>query len=124
MQNCFGLLDTDVMPIFIIIALNIVLTLFFSINCSTVICSPTICVLSREKPLVKTIALGSIFTILFSDLRNQKPKNTLLQFIYLYFFCTSIYLLYLSLSDLILAINRDGIDNPFFALGASICLLV
>ena len=39
-------------------------------------------------------------------------------------FCTFTYLLYLSLSDLILASNREGIDNPFIALGASICLFV
>ena len=42
MQNRFGLLDTDVMPICIIIALDIVITLRFSINCSTVICSPIV----------------------------------------------------------------------------------
>ena len=42
MQNRSGLLDTDVMPIFMIIALNIVITLCFSINCSVVICLPTI----------------------------------------------------------------------------------
>ena len=42
MQNHFGLLDTDVMPIFMIIALDIGITLRFSINFSTVICSPTI----------------------------------------------------------------------------------
>src|SRR3989337_1884012 len=42
MQNRFGLLDTDMMPIFMIIALDIVITLRFSINCSTVICSPTV----------------------------------------------------------------------------------
>ena len=42
MQNRFGLLDTDVMPIFMIIALDIVITLRFSINCSAVICSPTV----------------------------------------------------------------------------------
>ena len=42
MQNHFGLLDTDVMPIFMIIALDIVITLRFSINCSAVICSLTI----------------------------------------------------------------------------------
>src|SRR3989337_4347537 len=42
MQNHFGLLDTDMMPIFMIIALDIVITLRFSINCSAVICSPTI----------------------------------------------------------------------------------
>ena len=42
MQAGVGLLDTDVMPIFMIIALDIVITLRFSINCSAVICSPTV----------------------------------------------------------------------------------
>ena len=42
MQNRFGLLDMDVMPIFMIIALDILITMRFSINCSVVICSPTI----------------------------------------------------------------------------------
>ena len=42
MQNYFGLLDTDVMPMFMIIALDIVITMCFSINCSAVICSPTV----------------------------------------------------------------------------------
>ena len=42
MHNRFGLLDTDVMPIFRIIALDIVITLRFFINCSAVICSPTV----------------------------------------------------------------------------------
>ena len=63
-----GLIVTDVMPIFMIFALDIVITLRFSINCSTVICLPTICVLSREEPQVKTMAPGSIFIILFSHL--------------------------------------------------------
>src|SRR3990170_3190850 len=42
MQAGVGLLDMDVIPICIIIALDIVITLRFSINCSTVICSPTV----------------------------------------------------------------------------------
>ena len=42
MQAGVGLLDTDVMPMLMIIALDIVTTLRFSINCSTVIFSPTI----------------------------------------------------------------------------------
>ena len=42
MQNRFDLLDTDVMPIFMIITLDIFITMHFSINCSAVICSPTI----------------------------------------------------------------------------------
>ena len=42
MQNRFGLLETEVMPMFMIISLDIVITMRFSISCSTVICSPTI----------------------------------------------------------------------------------
>ena len=42
MHNRFGLLDTDVMPIFMIIALDIIITMHYSINCSAVICSPTV----------------------------------------------------------------------------------
>ena len=42
MQNRFDLLDTDMMPIFMIIALDILITMRFSINCSAVICSPTV----------------------------------------------------------------------------------
>ena len=42
MQNHFDLLDTDVMPIFMIVALDIFITMRFSINCSAVICSPTV----------------------------------------------------------------------------------
>ena len=38
----FGQLDTDVMPIFMTIALDIVIILHFSINCSVVICSPIV----------------------------------------------------------------------------------
>ena len=37
-----GLLVSDVMPICMIIALDIVMTLCGSINCSIVICSPTV----------------------------------------------------------------------------------
>ena len=48
MQNRFGLLDTDMMPMFMIIALDIIITMHFSINCSTVICSPTVIFILRE----------------------------------------------------------------------------
>src|SRR6266496_2688780 len=99
MQAGVGLLVTDVMPIFMIIALDIVITLRFSINCSTVICLPAVSFLSREKPLVNPMAPGSIFHHIFSDLQNQKPRNTLLQFICVYFPLCFSNILYLSLSD-------------------------
>ena len=85
MQNRFGLLDMDVMPICIIIALDIVITLHFSISCSTVICSPTVCFLSREKPLVKPMAPGSIFHHIFQIYKTKKTQKYLADFIYFYF---------------------------------------
>src|SRR3989337_3240573 len=75
---------------------------------------------SREKSLVKPMAPGSIFHHIFSDLYTKNTKNTLLQFIYFYFVFRFGNLIYLSLSDLTIAIDREGIDNPFIALGASV----
>ena len=44
----------------------------------------------------------------------------MLQFICIYFILCFSNLLYLSLSDLTFASDREGIDNPFIALGASV----
>ena len=106
----------------------------------TVICSPTICYLSREKPLVKPTAPGSLshifafaiyfYLLLFSDLLNQKYKNTLLQFILIYFisFSHKIYLSNLSYFYLVLlpisgAVTRKGLTTPLTHRVASICYL-
>ena len=51
---------------------------------------------------------------------NQNSRNTSLSFIYFYFVLRFSNLLYLSLSDFMLASDREGIDNPFIALGASV----
>ena len=114
MPNHFDLLDTYMMPIFIIIALDIVITLRFYINCSTVIGSPTvILMLSWEKPLVKPMAPGSIFyhisfqSILFCNL-----------YFPIYIIKIPKIFILLSLSDLTFASGREGIDNPFIALVA------
>ena len=124
MQNHFGLLDMDVMPIFMIIALDIVIIIHFSINCSIVICLPIVCVLSREKPLVKTMAPGLSFTYYFQIYKTKNLKISSCNLFTFTSFCTFTYLLYLSLSDLTLASNREGIGNPFIVLGASISLFV
>ena len=42
MQAGVSILDTDVMPMFMIIALDVIIIMRFSINFSEVICSPTI----------------------------------------------------------------------------------
>ena len=119
MQNRFGLLDTDVMPIFMIIALDIFITMRFSINCSAVICSPTVIhAILREAtsetygPRVSFLLycisfyLHRIsFTILQSLLSNLYNKNT-----------KNIYFIISIRSHFCEC--REGIDNPFIALVA------
>ena len=94
--------------------LDILITMLNSINCSTVICSPTvILMLSWEKPLVKPMAPGSIF--------HHINLPTLSYFHCRLFYFASLFTLYhkntkniiLSyLSDLTLVSDRVGIDNP------------
>ena len=86
----------------------------FSINCSTVICSPTvILMLSWEKPLVKPMAPGSI-------LHHTSFQSILFCNLYFSIYTTKIPKIFilLSLSDLTFASGREGIDNPFIALVA------
>ena len=113
------------------------MSIWSSINCPTVICSATVCYFSREKPLVKPTALGLFliylplrFTFplhLFLDLLNQKYKNTLLQFILIYFIwrsiyqCTTILFTYVCLSWG--AATRKVLTTPFTCRVASICYL-
>ena len=91
--------------------LDILITMLNSVNCSIVICSPTVEYLySWEKPLVKPMAPGSILIIsiyitLFTCFVFSLPL--LLLCIYL-----SKIPKILSLSDLTLVSNREGIDNP------------
>ena len=95
MQNGFGLLDTDVMPIFMIIALDIVITLHFSINCSTVICSPTVLFAILREASSETYGPRVYFpsykfliyyfaTFYFPIYKPKMPKIFTLSFIYLY----------------------------------------
>ena len=91
--------------------LDILITMLNSVNCSTVICSPTVEYLcSWEKPLVKPMPPGSILIIsiyitLFTCFVFTLPL--LLLCIYLSKVPTI-----LSLSDLTLVSDREGIDNP------------
>ena len=109
MQNRFGLLDTHMMPMFMIIALDIVITMHSSINCSAVICSPTVIfAILREAtsetygPQVSFPLLNLFYIILvsrqlanlcrrsfkfqslLSHLNPKIPKIFTLPFIYLY----------------------------------------
>ena len=128
MQNHFGLLDTGVMPIFMIIALDIIITSRFSINCSAVICSPTVIFsILREassetygpqvyfpsyKFLIYNFSfLFTFFAIFYFPFHEPKIPKILL-------YCLSI-----SIRSHF-GNNREGIDNPFITLGASWCLFV
>ena len=74
--------------------LDNLITMSFSINCSTVICSPTvILMLSWEKPLVKPMAPGSIsYHICF-----QSTFTCIFYFLHLYYKIPKIYLSYLTI---------------------------
>ena len=77
-----------------IIALHIVIIIWSSINCQTVICSPTVRYFSREKPLVKPTASGSSFSFiclwdlfLFAFISSSINPKTQKYLAALYFIC-------------------------------------
>ena len=96
MQNRFGLLNMDVMPMFMIIALDIVITLRFSINCLAVICSPTVLFTILREACSETYGSESIFD-------HISFRSTILQ----YFTSPFIYLYQISL----LQGNCEGTDD-------------
>ena len=125
MQNRFGLLDTDVMPIFMIIALDIVITLRFSIKCLVVICSPTVLfTILREAssetygPRVYFPSYMFLFSILLNLVYILLVSYLLFHNLYFPIYTSKIPKIFtlLSLSNLTF---EEGINNPFIALGAS-----
>ena len=110
------------MPIFMIIALDIIITTRFSINCSAVICSPTVIYAVMREPTSETYGPGS-------SLHHISFQSTILVY---YFFnlyfpiytakIPKIFIL-LSLSDLTFASGREGIDDPFIALFARLFIV-
>ena len=128
MQNRFGLLDTDVMPIFMIIALDIVTTLRFSINCSAVICSPTVIISILREASSETYGPRVYFPSYNFLIYNFSFRFTSFAIFYFPFHKPKIqkillYRLSISIRSHF-ANNCEGIDNPFIALGASWCLFV
>ena len=127
MQAGVGLLDTYVMPIFMIIALDIVITLHFSINCSAVICSPTVIFSILREASSETYGPRVYFPSYKFPIYNFRFLFLLLCNLYFPFHkpkIPKILLYYLSISIRShFANNHEGIDNPFIVLGAS-CLIV
>ena len=115
MQNHFGLLDTDVMPMFMIMP-RYSHNYAISINCSAVICSPTVMYAIMREATSETYGPRVYFTSYKFPIYNSSY----------YLFCNLYFPIYttkipkifilLSLSDLTFASGREGIDNPFFVL--------
>ena len=92
--------------------LDILITMLNSVNCSTVICSPTVEYLcSWEKPLVKPMAPGSILIISISITLILLCFFTLPLLFTLHLYTKNTKKI-LYLSDLTLVSDREGIDNP------------
>ena len=129
MQNCFGLLDTGVMPMFMIIALDIIITLRSSINCSVVICSPTVLFAIFREATSETYGPRVYFpSYKFPIYYFPSHQFPIYYFAIFYFpiykpkipkiFTISFVQFHLSLLDLTFASGREGIDNPFIVLVA------
>ena len=120
MKAGVGLLVTDVMPIYMIMPRwSHNYAPFYQLLDSNLFTHHNIYAILRGAtsetygPRVYLLSYKfSIYFYLHLLLSNLYHKNT-----------KSIYLILLSLSDLTFASGREGIDNPFFALGAS-CLIV
>ena len=110
----------DVMPIFMIIALDIVITLCFYINCSAVICSPTVITSILREASSETYGPRVYFTSYKFPIYNSSFLFILFCDLYFPIYTTKILKIFtlLSLLDLTFASDREGIDNPFIALVA------
>ena len=119
MHNRFGLLDTDVMPIFMIIALDIFITMRFSINCSAVICSPTVIHAILREATSKSYGPRVSFLLYYISFIYITSR---LLFCNLYFpiYTTKIPKIFtlLSLLGITFVSDREGVDNPFIVLVA------
>ena len=114
--------------------LDIVMSIWSSINCPTVIGLPTVCYFSLEKPLVKSTAPGSLlYYICFCDLfsyafifKSIKPKIQK-YLAALYFIWHLIYQIITTFSRPCANLWRhylEGINNPFDTSGCEYFLFV
>ena len=107
------------MPKFMIIALDVIIIMRFSINCSIVICSPTVNHAILRETTSETYGPRVSFPLYWINL----PISIAVPFycnLYFPIYTTKIPKIFtlLSLSDLTFVIGREGIDNPFIALVA------
>ena len=118
--------------------LDNVIIIRFSINCLTVICLPTVCYFSREKPLVKPTAPGSLshifafaiyfsFAFIFRSIKPKIQKYLAAFYSYLFYLAFDLSIYYKFTLRLLPILRRrtlKGIDNPFNTSGCEILLFV
>ena len=116
MQNRFGLLVADVMPIYMIMpGYSHNYALFYQLLDSNLFTHRNTYAILREATS-ETYGTGSIFY----HISFQSTFICIFTFpIFIIKYQKYIYLIILSLSDLIFASGREGIENPFIALVAS-----
>ena len=109
----------DVMPIFMIIALDVIIIMRFSINCSAVICSPTIIHAILREAASETYGPRVSF-LLYCIPFIYIASHLLFCNLYFPIYTTKIPKIFIlsSLSDLTFASGREGIENPFIMLVA------
>ena len=123
MQVGVGLFFTGMVHVYMIIAMNHVITMRFSINCPTVICSPVVYYVFKREASSETygprvsfllycisfiIASRLLFCNLYFPVYTRKYQK--------------IFIL-LCLSDLTFVSDHEGIDNPFIALVARLLIV-
>ena len=107
------------MPVFMIIALDIFITMRFFISCLAVICSPTVIHAILREATSETY--GPQVSFLLYCISFIYITSRLLFFnLYVPIYTTKIPNIFtlLSLLDLTFASDHEGIDNPFIALVA------
>ena len=114
------------------------MSIWSSINCPTVICSPTVCYFSREKPLVKPMAPGSLSHIfafaiyfflafIFRSIKPKTQKYLAAIYSYLFYLAFDLSIYYNFISRLFAHLGRrypKGIDNPFYPSGCEYLFFV
>ena len=113
MQAGVGLLDMDVMPMFMIVALDVIIIMRFSINCSAVICPPTVIHAISREATSETYGPGSLFHYIASLFHIIESR---LLFCNLYFQSThqkyQKYLLYYLYQISLLRVTVKGLTTP------------
>jgi len=120
MQNRFGLLDTDVVPMFMIMPrYSHNYALFYQLLGSNLFTHRNTYAVMREATS-ETYGPGVYFTSYKFSIYNSSLLFILQSFFPIYTTKIPKIFILLSLSDLTFASGREGIDNPFYRVGCKV----